>query len=254
MKRQISALFVFSLILFVSTASSSCRSTASRREGPDPFGDSACEKGALKTETDGRFLLQYGIFRKRFEDQRASASLVIAGDSLAALFLPELMSKNLPGTDAINRGIPGDTTAFLFARLEADVIPLRPRNLVLSIGGNDILQGRCLSNVLSFTLLTIKALHEKLPDTRVILTSIPPTNSPRANEIVPFFNARMKEAVASDPRTVYLDLWPALSESDRPQLREEFWIKMPDGTADSVHFNEKAYEVWGAMIMRIIKN
>ena len=63
---------------------------------------------------------------------------VFFGDSIT-----EMWNVNLYFSDLgfiVNRGIGGDTTHYLLKRLEADVIQLKPKNVVFLAGINDVIQ------------------------------------------------------------------------------------------------------------------
>lgn len=71
--------------------------------------------------------------------------VVVLGDSLAAGFGSEthrgyvaLLQQRL-GVELINRGVSGDTTSAGLARLEQDVLSLKPALVVVELGGNDFL-------------------------------------------------------------------------------------------------------------------
>ena len=43
------------------------------------------------------------------------------------------------------RGIAGDMTESLRARLRDNVFPLNPKNIIIEISGNDLIYGKCLN-------------------------------------------------------------------------------------------------------------
>jgi len=53
---------------------------------------------------------------------------------------PSQLSKMI-SRPIINAGVPGDTTASAFARLEQDVLSRSPRIVVITMGGNDLKNG-----------------------------------------------------------------------------------------------------------------
>lgn len=71
--------------------------------------------------------------------------VVVLGDSLAAgVGAPgggyvHILSRRL-GVELVNRGVPGNTTADGLARLDTDVLPLKPALVVVQLGGNDFLR------------------------------------------------------------------------------------------------------------------
>lgn len=87
--------------------------------------------------------------------------LACLGDSLTAGFgVPQgtewcsLLALEL-GIEIINRGISGDTTAGMLARLDTDVIVHKPSHLIIMGGTNDLsfdlTDGQIISNILAMT-------------------------------------------------------------------------------------------------------
>ncbi|MBX7056809.1 MAG: hypothetical protein K1X75_01995 [Leptospirales bacterium] len=215
-------------------------------------------KTQLEAESDERIrglrIANFQLPFARDTQQRGvgGARVVIAGDSIAALFTPTLSAAYLPGIDVANRGIPGDTTAMLLQRLDTDIVPLRPKLVVISIGGNDLIMGRCLELTMQNTLAIVQHLRQQSPGVRIALLSIPPTVAERPNTITPFYNQRLRSALGQETDLSFVDLWPELSRSDRPGLRDEF--RIPLGPAfDLVHFNAEGYRVVARRIAPLIE-
>lgn len=183
--------------------------------------------------------------------QRRRAFAVVTGDSIAALFTPDQLKARLGEFDIANRGIPGDTTRGLLQRLDQDVLLLAPAVVIISIGGNDVLMGRCFSTALDYTAKIVAHIRSRLPETHIILTSVPPTRTWKANSVTPFYNQQLRRMLEGDPRVHFVDLWPALSERDAPRLKDEYVIEA-GGRQDSVHFNERGYAVWAELIRPIL--
>lgn len=215
-----------------------------------------CNVEQVKESDREKYLQIYGAFRAAFAQdnaQRKTAPLVITGDSIAALFLPERMSKYLPGVGAANRGIGGDTVGLFSTRVGDDVLALRPRAVAISIGGNDILQGRCLDHTLSATREMIQSIKSQSPTTRILMTSVPPTLTWKANQIVPFYNWQLKYITEEFAGVEYLDLWEQMSSRKVPELAASYHAPLPGDGTDIIHFGEEGYRVWGELIMKHIR-
>lgn len=211
-----------------------------------------CTETPLPVEVDPGFgLIKQAVRANWGNENRKSARIVLTGDSTIALFAGPRLQAYLPGLDVANRGIGGDTSGGLLARLDSDVVALHPSTVVIVIGGNDILQGRCMRTVLTNTTNIFRTLKESLPGVRIIMVSIPPVVSWKANSITPYYNRKL-EYLTRDEGIEYLDLWPALSDSDKPQLKEEFHFRLPGGKVDQVHFNDKGYETFGRLLQPLL--
>lgn len=176
------------------------------------------------------------------------AKVVLAGNSLIHLFLPELLEKEFPGKSVANRGIGGDMTDTLLDRIEEDVLSLDPSVVVLEIGGNDFIQGKCLPLVQQTHIAIIQRIHQKNPNTRVILLAIPPTLVPDLNRIVPIYNLFLSDYARKTKNVDYMELWDEFRDPQSPVLREEFVRP-----GDPLHFNNRGYEVLGRKLRELLK-
>jgi len=238
-----------------------CRSSGIRLDGTgnDYFdGSFVCTTAPLPAEQEGSpYRVRYELYRQKFfrEEQKGITApfAILTGDSTAALFLPARLKQALPGIDIVNRGIPGDTTALLLTRLEEDIIAVTPQVVIVVIGGNDLIAGRCLPVILKNTETILASLHQKLPEATVVIVSIPPVTAWKPNTISPIYNERLRRVALRYPKTHYFDLWPILADPDLPELKQEFQIPLPHKKVDSVHFNEKGYAAWGKAMLPLLK-
>lgn len=203
-----------------------------------------CERGFLKKETDPVYLKIRADYRNAFSPVNERPFIVFAGESTIALFRKEIYEKYFSGYTAVNRAIGGETTVLFLTSMEEDILSLKPDVIVLSLGGNDLLGGRCLNTILNNLNLIFFKIKERLPETRIVFVSIPPVLSWKVNTITPYFNQKVQKLLRQYPGTYYLDLWEILSDEEVPRLREEFYREM-EGILqgyDELHFNNKGYE------------
>ncbi len=240
------------LFLLVSFSGAGCASAQYKTGASEYFReDYQCGTGILEQEKNLKYLAVHSHYRtSAFKEAPSSPDIMIAGDSIAALFLPHFAEKYLPGLRMMNRGIPGDTTYLFLARLEQDVLVHRPSVLMISIGGNDLILGRCFSEIQNNIRLIITAVRRKLPDTRILLVSVPPVNVKELNAVSPFLNQKSASLVQDFPNVYFFDLWASLSEENRPFLKKEYRIIRSDGKTDAVHFNEEGYRIWSEMLLK----
>lgn len=217
--------------------------------------DFRCETGKVGIEKSDAVMERYEAYREEFHKRnrkKGRAFAVILGDSIAALFHRGRLEKYLADFDVVNRGIPGDTTPLLEKRIARDALVLKPRFLIISIGGNDILNGRCLGTVLKNTDSILKNVRLHSPETKVLLVSVPPVLSWKANSITPYYNRKL-EYLAHRRGALFHDLWPLLSESESPRLDKPFHQELPGGRIDRVHFNDEGYRRWAQRLRPILK-
>jgi lysophospholipase L1-like esterase len=94
-------------------------------------------------------------------------SIVCFGDSLTAgtgapsgMSYPEQLERLL-GEPVINAGRPGDTTASALARLDDDVLALRPRLVLITLGGNDLMQGTPADEAMTRLETIVRRIHRQ---------------------------------------------------------------------------------------------
>jgi hypothetical protein len=95
--------------------------------------------------------------------------------------------KLLNNTSVINRGIAGDNTFGVLARLD-EVIARRPDKLFIEIGINDISQNIPVAIITKNIRTIVERVHAKLPGAKVYVLSVLPTNDNVKNEYPDAFN------------------------------------------------------------------
>lgn len=135
---------------------------------------------------------------------------VFAGSSLMEDFPITELAQTLPGRPvAYNRGIGGDVIDGLDARLDSAVFDLEPSRLFINIGTNDISAPDYDREVMlqKYRALLHK-IHDRLPQTRIIVMSYYPVNRTelfdtqwfrvRTNAEIDIVNQRLKDICAAD--------------------------------------------------------
>lgn len=248
---KLAPFLIFSLALL---SLSQCRSSENRAEtiGQDYLDrEFKCTETALPVESDIRIQFARTAFRESWKNSKSSSDIVFTGDSTMAIFGGDRLHTMLPGFDIANRAIGGETTAGLLARLDDDVVSLKPRVVVVVIGGNDLLGGRCMRTALQNTGTILQKLKASLPAAKVVMVSIPPVVSWKANSITPYYNRKL-EYLTRDLGVTFLDLWPSLADIEKPGLKQEYRYVMPNGKEDQVHFNEAGYAVFARLLKPIL--
>lgn len=213
--------------------------------------DFACETGPVSSETNPMFPILSQQFRKDFFQNQERATIVVTGDSTAALFPSSSLQDKLPhGTTVAGRGIPGDTSQLFIDRLAMDVSSLHPRYVILAIGGNDLLGGRCIRRIQQNVENILDRLQDENPGVKIFLTSIPPTNSWKANSVSPYLNSLYRDMAEERRNVEYMDLWKIIGRSNPPGLDPEYNLIGLNGKVDSVHFNGKGYDRWIDLIIQ----
>lgn len=178
--------------------------------------------------------------------QKKQADIVVIGNSLIMLFTDDLLKKEFPGMNVVGRGIGGDMTDLLLTRIESNALSLNPRTLIIEIGGNDLIFGKCIPYIERNVVLLLEKIKSHNSNIKVIFISVPPTGSKELNAIVPIYNAGLVK-ILNQYNAKYIDLWPEMSVADEPVIKSEY-----TRPGDRIHFNEKGYELIGRLTRPIL--
>jgi lysophospholipase L1-like esterase len=142
-----------------------------------------------------------------------------------------------PGVQIRNRGIGGDTTTGVLARLQS-IIDGKPAALFLKIGTNDF--ERVSERQVSYQQYRdiVTRVKAGSPSTDIYLQSV----LPRAEEMREDVEAYNREiqAIASELGVTYIDLYPAFLAQDG-SLQDEL-------TYDELHLNGAGYKLWQSLL------
>ena len=240
------------IVVFAALALTGCLSLDTRGPamGTDYFRHNfVCREPQLPEQ----YTANYEAYRSALVEQDRLAEpvfAVIAGDSIAHLFTPDRLQRFLPGFRVANRGIAGETAALLKTRAGSDLLSLQPRAVILSIGGNDLLMGRCIPAILRDTARVIEDLRNASPGLHIYILSVPPVLSWKANSIFPYYNQLLQYLLEDYANVHYVDLWREMASRQMPELKNEFQSSLPDGRLDRIHFNESGYRWLGEVLSR----
>ncbi|MCB1191106.1 MAG: lipase [Leptospiraceae bacterium] len=190
------------------------------------------------------YIKNWNLFRNLYNKKNGEtgqAKTVIVGNSLVHAFSDSLIEREFPGKGVVGRGIGGDMSDLLLKRIQENVLSLNPQTIIIEIGGNDLIQGKCLSYIKSNVLQLIERIRLNNPDTKIILTSVPPTRVMELNAISPIYNSFLSRLPEQFYNLYYVDLWRDMMETDKPIIKKEY-------SFDNIHFNEKGYKLWGKLL------
>lgn len=192
------------------------------------------------------------------ENYAKSGQTVLIGDSITEIFNYYELFYGFCGESGqavYNRGISGDTSDRMLERFEKNALIIKPRNLVMLIGTNDI--GLALPNELTLSDIRkmLEAAREKCPDANIVLQAIYPVNNRlsleakiivgrRSNEEIGEINREIKK-LAEKFGAQWLDLTEALSD-ENGLLSEKFCY-------DGLHLNARGFEIVAENIIPLLK-
>jgi len=152
----------------------------------------------------------------------------------------------LPGVKVMNRGIGGDNTFGVLARLEG-VVAASPHKLFLLIGINDLSRGLPKAVILRNYERIISYIRRHSPKTKIYVQSVLPLNEPltkapylkNKKDSILQLNAGIRQ-IADKYRLPYLNLHEVFAD-DNGDLKAEL-------TADGIHLKPAGYVVWVAYL------
>jgi lysophospholipase L1-like esterase len=146
-------------------------------------------------------------------------------------------------TKAKNRGISGDTTEGVLARL-TELIYYKPQQVFILIGINDLFREDMTSEKVFNTILKIvHQIHDGSPRTKIFVQTILPTNTVKLKEKIQSTNSLLTNSEATEPyKLIYL----------HPHFATQDGLMNMELSTDGVHLNENGYAVWAHKIMHLI--
>ena len=163
--------------------------------------------------------------------------VVFLGDSLTDGYNLKLY---YPDYVVSNRGIGGETTHGLEERLKVSAYDLKPKVVVMLIGGNNL--NTMFENYEDILI----GLKDNLPNTKVILLSLTAMGKDwgHKNEIACLNNVRIK-LLAEKYDYTFVDLFTPLFDINIGEVYSDY-------TTDGAHFTSKGYEVVTSVVKPVI--
>lgn len=191
--------------------------------------------------TDSSYANGYYVERVRYFDSLhpIKKSIVFLGNSITEV---GAWAEVLPHDQVINRGISGDNSWGVYARLD-QVLAIKPRKIFLTIGVNDIKRGTSIDHIVHNYERIAARVKAVSPRTKLYFQSVlPVTESILANIYIKITNSRIRELnermklVADKYNCTYIDLHPVFEDANG-QLKREL-------TTDGLHLKQAAYILW----------
>lgn len=168
-----------------------------------------------------------------------TGAIVWIGDSITEQGWWSFLSKE---KDIVNRGIGGDTTPGMLARLP-EILESSPRKIFLLAGVNDISGNSPVEVVAANIRKMLEMIRESVPTCEVYLQSVLTPN----NDVLAYPYAKNKqdqthalnemlEALCHEGLATWVDL-TSVMHNERGEIREEL-------TKDGIHLHPEAYVIW----------
>jgi lysophospholipase L1-like esterase len=185
---------------------------------------------------------------------KKEGKIVMLGNSITAECE---WSELLDNQQVINRGVIGDGTADILARLH-DVIAIKPKQVFLLIGVND-LQFMPLATILENYEKIVSRITTETPSTQLFLISVLPIhNSLRRtgmrNEDIDFLNKGIV-SIGEKFGLKYIDVASKMKNMAYSDIPNPFGTEGPlreDLSLDGIHLNGEGYNIFAQIIKNYI--
>jgi lysophospholipase L1-like esterase len=162
-------------------------------------------------------------------------AIVFVGSSTIVRW--KTLKDDFPKHQVINRGFGGNEIVDSTHFADRIIVPYQPRLVVLRAGGNDIHNGRTPQQVLADFKDFVRTVHDKLPKTRILYISQPPTVARwDEREKLKELNALVKDYVNTDQRLAYVETYDTTLDANG-QARPELFVE------DKLHFSPEGYKL-----------
>jgi lysophospholipase L1-like esterase len=148
----------------------------------------------------------------------------------------------LPDKKVINKGISGDVTKGVLARIE-DCLSDKPEKIFVMIGINDLKIGLAVDSITIGQTRIIKQIKKLSPRTKIYMQSTLPVNESMLaniykrlnNEAINQMNTALK-LVCTQQKVGYIDVHSTLTDQNG-QLKQTL-------STDGLHLKPEAYVIW----------
>ena len=157
-----------------------------------------------------------------------------------------------PNQRTANRGIVGDNTEGILARLD-EIIAVNPKKLFVLSGTNDVSQDLDNEYIVNNMREIIRRVREGSPETEIFWQSVLPINNDfgrfqrmigREEQMIDL-NRRIRQMTAEEG-IEFIYLFPLFTD-DEGKLRANL-------TTDGIHINAAGYEIWVNKIREFVEN
>jgi beta-glucosidase len=191
---------------------------------------------------DKRFITMHESFLKRGKEGKIG--LLFLGDSITEgwnIRGKDQWAKAYSSYDVADFGIGGDRTQHVLWRIDnGELDGISPKVLVLMIGTNNI--GYPAEDIAKADIKIVNEIHEKLPQTKVLLLGIFPRGADPKTPAVAAMREKIKAVNAElaklddGSKTRYLDIGDKFLTPDG--------VLTKDIMPDALHPNAKGYQIW----------
>lgn len=182
----------------------------------------------------------------KFKEEKAlKGGIVFTGSSSIRLW--KTLKQDFPDLPVLNRGFGGSVANDLVVHFDTVVARHEPKLIVTYTGGNDLNAKLSAREAFADYTKFLNKVHERLPKTRVIVTSVKIaekriTQIPQVHEL----NRMLKNWTQGKDWVRYLDCTSYLADEQGKPIRK-YYIK------DLLHLNPEGYAEWKKILDPVLR-
>jgi len=189
-----------------------------------------------------RFAKDIAAFAK---DKPVKGGIVFTGSSSIRLW--KTLKKDFTGLPVLNRGFGGSVANDLIVYFDTLITRHEPKLIITYTGSNDINAKLTPEETMADYTKFLNMVHERLPKTRVIITSVKIGEKriaqiPQVHEV----NRRLKAWAEGKDWVRYVDCTAYLADEKGHPIRE-YYVK------DLLHLSPKGYAEWTKILDPILR-
>ena len=188
--------------------------------------------GLFALPTHERWVSQFEVIRVKPGDTVFLGDSITEGGSWHELF---------PESNVRNRGIGGDVTMGVIARLD-QITDGQPAQIFLLIGTNDLFGGVSQTDIVANIIRIIEEVHDASPQTDVFVQSILP-RSESYQESIESLNSALETAIVG--KATWVNLYPLFLDETGKSIDDSL-------SNDELHLLGQGYIVWRDAIAHLI--
>ncbi|MFT4855684.1 MAG: lysophospholipase L1-like esterase [Algoriphagus sp.] len=172
-------------------------------------------------------------------------SYVFTGSSSVRLW--KNIQEEFPAIPIINTGFGGSQASDLLIHLDELVIRYSPEKVFIYEGDNDLNAGKDVSQIMEDINLLVTQIHQKLPETNIVLISTKPSPSRwHLKTSYTVLNDLMRQYATTHDQVNFMNVWNVMLDKSGRPISEIF-------IADSLHMNAKGYVIWNTSVIPFMK-
>ena len=187
-----------------------------------------------------RFFEEVEKLVARSDTKQLNAPIIFAGSSSIRFW--ETLEQDFPSAKLLNHGFGGSETTDLIWFSQALIMRYEPSKIFIYEGDNDLANGKSVDIIIADMKTLLRFIRRQLPDTPVYLISPKPSISRwHLREQYEILNKELADLCPSRENVSFINVWDSMLTT-KGELNEDLFI------ADSLHMNEKGYEIWAKVI------